>query len=186
METTLYLVRHGEALGGEDDDPPLSELGRAQARAVGTRLAGLPFDEVLHGSRRRARETAEEIARGLDLRAVYTSHADDRTPEPADQSALTPALREFLAAVPADERDPAGAALDAAMEELGRLGEVDRHVLAVTHNFVIGWVVRAALHAPTIEWTRLNSSNGALTIVQFRSGQSPRLVAFNDTGHLPD
>ena len=45
MTTRVYLARHGSTLlGGEDrfageTDVPLSEIGRAQARALGARLA---------------------------------------------------------------------------------------------------------------------------------------------------
>lgn len=186
MESTLYLVRHGEAAETEDPDPGLTERGAAQAVAVGVRLRDVQFDGVLHSSRRRARETAEIVARSL-RRGVpqHSPHADDRTPIPSDQSSMSASLRAFLAGVPADERDEDGRSLDRSIEALRRADGADRQLLIVTHNFVIAWFVRDAVGAPPMAWTRLNSSNGALTIVRHRTDEPARLIAFNDTGHLP-
>ena len=85
----LWLVRHGESMGNladaqahasgagrleldvRDPDVPLSDTGRAQARAVGVHLADLPADErptvVLSSPFARARETAELAVEALDL-----------------------------------------------------------------------------------------------------------------------
>jgi serine/threonine-protein phosphatase PGAM5 len=185
VETTLYLVRHGEAADVDHLDPPLTDLGRAQARAVGARLSGIHFNDVLHSSRRRARETAAIMSDSIVGCVPRDSiHAADRTPVPTDQSGLSARLRAFMAGVPEDERDADGRALDQSIDALRGVHDADRHVLVVTHNFVIGWFVRDALDAPPITWTRLNSANGALTILRYRSGEPPRLIAFNDTGHL--
>ena len=185
VESMLYFVRHGEADASDSSDPGLSDLGRMQAQAVGARLSGVPLDDVIHSSRHRARETAAIIAQSLDgVRPRYSEHADDRTPIPGDQSSISDALRSFFDSVPEDERDPGGQRLDQSIDELSRARRGDQRLLVVTHNFVIGWFVRAALGAPVDAWTRLNSANGALTILRYRLGEPARLIAFNDTGHL--
>ncbi|WP_209305444.1 histidine phosphatase family protein [Blastococcus sp. CT_GayMR20] len=58
MAARLYLVRHAEAVGQEDIDPGLSDRGRAQAQALGGRLASVRPAGILPGPRRRAAETA--------------------------------------------------------------------------------------------------------------------------------
>jgi broad specificity phosphatase PhoE len=56
----LYLVRHGRASAGwEQDDPGLDDLGRAQAEAVADRLAPVGPLALVTSPLRRARETAE-------------------------------------------------------------------------------------------------------------------------------
>ena len=64
----VYLVRHAQAAGGEPDDlRPLTAEGRADARALGERLArdGVRAAAVISSPLLRARETAAEIARAL-------------------------------------------------------------------------------------------------------------------------
>jgi probable phosphoglycerate mutase len=66
--TTITLVRHGDpdwAPGGgaSVDDPGLTPYGRRQAQAVAAALARTPVDFLYVSPYRRARETAEPIAR---------------------------------------------------------------------------------------------------------------------------
>src|SRR6476619_7985509 len=64
----VYLVRHAQAAGGDPDDlRPLTAEGRADARALGERLAhdGVHATAVISSPLLRARETAAEIARAL-------------------------------------------------------------------------------------------------------------------------
>lgn len=76
---SLLLIRHGQsewnALGRWQGqaDPPLTELGRRQAKAAATTLAGWPADraiqEVASSTLIRSRSTAEAIADHLNLSA---------------------------------------------------------------------------------------------------------------------
>ena len=60
----LFVVRHAEAAPGEPDDlRPLTDAGRATARAVAASLAAEGVELVLSSPLLRARETAGEIAR---------------------------------------------------------------------------------------------------------------------------
>ena len=67
--TELILVRHGETLWNRErrmqgqTDTPLSAIGRAQAQAVGQRLARHPFVALYSSDLTRAWDTAAAIAR---------------------------------------------------------------------------------------------------------------------------
>jgi phosphohistidine phosphatase len=64
----LFVVRHAEAAPGEPDElRPLTDAGRAVARALGERLAGEQVDAVLSSPLLRARETAAVIARAVGV-----------------------------------------------------------------------------------------------------------------------
>jgi broad specificity phosphatase PhoE len=73
--TTLLLARHGETDWNQarrwqgHADRPLTDRGRAQAAALGDRLADIALDAVYSSDLRRARETAEAVAlpHGLDV-----------------------------------------------------------------------------------------------------------------------
>jgi phosphohistidine phosphatase len=71
----VYLLRHAHALDiGEqgvqtDEDRPLSDQGHKQVELVAdaiTRLS-LKFDQILTSPLRRALETAQQLARGLEM-----------------------------------------------------------------------------------------------------------------------
>ena len=79
MALRLLLIRHAQTVWNRDrryqgwQDSPLSEVGRAQAEAVGRALSSEPLKAVYSSTLGRARETAEAIAafHGLPV------HADD-------------------------------------------------------------------------------------------------------------
>ena len=190
--TLLYLVRHGEQqhapTGNDDPSLGLSPRGEEQARLLGTRLAGVPFDIVRHSPLRRAAETARILSGYLPGVPVSMSELlDDRTPVPisGQEDAVPWQYRWFLDTIPPEERDHGSAQLDAAVAQLMVAGETDHCELLITHNFVIGWFVRHVLNAPWWRWMGLNQSNCALTIIQVSTSQPPALITFNDTGHLP-
>lgn len=68
----LLLIRHGLPMhvqnpDGRPADPPLSETGRAQAERMAEWLAGHRIDRLYSSPLRRARETAEPLARAFGL-----------------------------------------------------------------------------------------------------------------------
>lgn len=68
----VFIVRHAEASPGEPDElRPLTESGRAVARALGERFRGAGVAAVLSSPLLRARETAAPIAHaaGVEPRA---------------------------------------------------------------------------------------------------------------------
>ncbi|WP_369070411.1 histidine phosphatase family protein [Kineococcus terrestris] len=79
--TRIALVRHGETdwnlhgrLQGRSD-VPLNDTGRAQARALAPWFTGGAWDAVVSSPLARARETAEIVAAGADLRLTGTDDA---------------------------------------------------------------------------------------------------------------
>lgn len=74
----VLLVRHGEQelvanmTLGDAVDAPLSEMGRRQAAAIGTRMASVDIDAVYSSPLQRARDTAVAIAgpHGLEVTEV--------------------------------------------------------------------------------------------------------------------
>lgn len=76
----ILLARHGETPWNAEgryqgqEDIPLSEVGQAQARALGARLAGLRIDRAVASPLVRARVTAE-LALGDARKAMLTTDA---------------------------------------------------------------------------------------------------------------
>ncbi len=71
--TTILLVRHGETDWNREGrwqghaDPPLNDAGRRQAEQLAETLVAEPPAAVYSSDLRRARETAEVVARRLDV-----------------------------------------------------------------------------------------------------------------------
>ncbi|MET9645300.1 histidine phosphatase family protein [Streptomyces syringium] len=185
----LYLVRHGEAASEESG---LTEAGRRQAVLIGERLRDIPLAVVHHGRLPRAEQTARLIGdqlKNVPLRVSeaagdyvpYTPARDELPEESADF------LLRFLAGATEEERahGPALArqALDAFTGPVN--GEQDRHELVVTHNFLVAWLVRDAMHAPQWRWLGLNHCNAALTVIRYAPGRPASVLASNDMRHLP-
>lgn len=84
MQTTLYLLRHGEtienAYGIFQGQTPghLSEKGKKQAAAMRSEVARLHFDAVLCSDLQRCKDTAGIVLAGTDIIPQYTTLLRER------------------------------------------------------------------------------------------------------------
>jgi probable phosphoglycerate mutase len=153
----LWIARHAEAV---DDESALSARGRLQALLLGARLAGVPITRISHSPLPRAAETATIVAGAL----------------PGVPVAAAPELTDS---------DPSESP-EAAAAMVTRFGRPAADELLITHNFQVAWFVRDALSAPAERWRGLNQCNAALTVIGYREGRPPAVVAFNEMSHLPE
>lgn len=197
--TTLVLVRHGvtdatgHRLGGRTQTA-LSDAGRAQARAVGKRVAALPVRAVYASPLARTWQTAELIgeAVGRDpvacegLLEVDYGRWTDRSLKSVARTKMWPVIqsRPSLASFPDGEtiRRAQLRAADA-VEEL-----VARHrralIVAVSHADVIKVLVAFYLSLPLDAFQRLHVTPASVTVLSLSPGGRPALVRFNDDGPL--
>lgn len=185
MTRFLYLIRHGEA---SPHDGPLSEVGREQARLTGQRLRDVPFAAIWHGPLVRAAQTAAIIAKDFpQVQVTALELIGDYIPSDPDLAGLPPSYAQFVAQYPPAERAQGAALAADAIERFSQPGSDgdDTHELLVTHNFLIGCLVSHALDAPSWRWLGLNQMNCALTVLAYEKSMPPRLISFNDAGHLP-
>jgi broad specificity phosphatase PhoE len=202
MTTRIYLARHGSTLlGGEDrfageTDVQLSEIGRAQARALGARLAIERIDAAYASPLSRARETARLVAgphgrevivspelreishgrwEGHTRTEVESLYPDDYARWESDPFTFAPPGGETGLAVTAR-------ALPALLEIVAAHGE--GQVLVVSHKATIRLLVSALLgFDPRNYRDRLDQSPACLNILDFRDATRARLTLFNDTSH---
>jgi probable phosphoglycerate mutase len=124
----VWLIRHADAYAGLEGlnegvlDPPLSPVGLDQAARLARRLAEVPLGSVWSSRLRRARETAEAVARahGLEvreddrLREVRTDWDEGRSgslkepgvypfvePEPEVVERMSAVVEDVVAGLPA-------------------------------------------------------------------------------------
>ncbi|MFF8712850.1 histidine phosphatase family protein [Streptomyces sp. NPDC015184] len=185
----LYLARHGEAT---PDESCLTDNGRRQALLLGERLRHVPLTAVHHGPLPRAAQTARLICDQLDgvhpqpsePAGDYLPHLPEREELPVERA---DSMLARLSGFPAEERECGpGLAREALARFTGPVeGDEPRHELVVTHNFLIGWLVRDALDAPEWRWMGLHQANAALTVIRYATDRPASVLLFNDTGHLP-
>ncbi|MGW3044633.1 histidine phosphatase family protein [Kitasatospora sp. NPDC001159] len=187
----LYLARHGEAA---TEDSGLTAAGRRQAVLLGRRLADRPITAVHHGPLPRAAQTArligEQLGGGVAVSACaeagdYVPYLPPRDELPEDSAEF---LLRFLSDTTAEE---AADGQDLARRAVARFtgpaaGTEERHELVVTHAFLVGWLIRHTVDAPTWRWLGLTAANAALTVLRFAPGRPSAVLLLNDQGHLPE
>jgi probable phosphoglycerate mutase len=202
MPTRVLLVRHGQsewnAVGRwqGQQDPPLSDLGRRQARAAAATLGAI--DAVFASDLQRASETAAIIATDLgvlpivvdpDLRERCAGEWEGLTRAEIERDwpgYLDPAADRHIGFASGPRRrppswEPDESVLGRALGALGRIHEAipDGDVLAVTHGGLI-YVIEGHLGAP---FERM--ANGAARVVEVdgdRLRLGDRLLLVTDEG----
>jgi glucosyl-3-phosphoglycerate phosphatase len=189
MTDRLILVRHGESTWNAEErlqgqlDPPLSERGREQSRALAGLVDGVPGERVVCSDLGRARETAElmGLAPGrFDARWREIDVGSWAGEVAADIDAQGDELTNWRGG---PRRAPDGepwetfaARVAGALDELIATGGP---WLVVCH----GGCIRAAVaHVTGADALRLGAPpNGSTTVLEL--GRRPRLLVY---GSLPD
>ncbi|WP_067826707.1 histidine phosphatase family protein [Nocardia inohanensis] len=212
---SLTMVRHGESTGnarkaadeaaglerfdesGRDADTPLSELGRAQARAVGTELCAgdRRFDTVLSSPFVRARTTAELALKSLPIQCI---RVDERLRD-RDTGVLFGytelGIRRHF---PLEHRErerksrfyyrpPGGESFtDVALRLRTLLRELDGHVLIFTHDVVVvmaRYILGDLDEATILDIERNQIGNASISRWE-RVESGLELVTYGDVTHL--
>ena len=201
--TLVLIVRHGltastgTALTGWTPGISLDDRGKAQASAVGARLAGLPIDAIISSPLDRCRETAEAIARArngtalpvqLDDR-VGECHYGDWTGQPLRKLAkdpLWPVVQAHPSAVrfpgPAGESmvDMQARAVSALRDWNQRLGR-DAVYVVCSHGDVIKSILTDSLGMHLDMCQRIQVDPCSLSVIRY-TPLRPFVLRMNDTG----
>jgi broad specificity phosphatase PhoE len=200
--TRFILVRHGQTDWNRVErfrgrvDVPLNDVGLAQARATGERVAREWSPAAVYSSPlSRARRTAEAIASRLDLRVQAHPGLEDidygewqgRTPEEA--RALWPGVVDAWYDSPQAARIPSGETLEEvrtrAMEAIREIaGDHEGETVAVVaHTVVNRAILLGVLGLGSDRFWRLAQEPCAINVFEEQAGEFT-LVSMNDTCHL--
>ncbi len=199
--TTTLLLRHGQTVLSVEKrfsgvgDQPLTELGRAQAAAAAARLASAGARAVVTSPVRRARETAELVARaaGVELaiepglRETDFGDWEGYTFGEVQQKwprELTAWLADTAVAPPFGESFDATAtrvrqARDRVLATYG-----GQRLVLVSHVTPIKTLLRFALDAPPSALYRMHLDLACLSEVDWYSDGPAVVRSLNDTHHL--
>jgi broad specificity phosphatase PhoE len=199
----LILIRHGESTWNHAGriqgwvDSPLSEWGQRQAEKLAERLAALPITAVYTSHLKRALETAQAIARTLDLSLTV----DERLQEYGigDLEGLTieevkeryPAIylgwRETSLWIPLPGEEGREVFAQRVREAMADIvaNYPEEAVAVVTHGGVIGIFLAGLLGLGAGKRLPFVFDNASLSVIEW-DGRRTRISSLNDTCHLGD
>lgn len=176
MTTSVFLVRHGRTVLNAQDrlrglaDPPLDEVGVAQAEAVAAALDAQDVVAVHSSPLGRAVATAQVIAARFGINAMADPRFNDRDYGPwtgHERAAVIAQFGSVSAAPGVESTDSVLARVRPALDAVRRDGHA---VVVVSHDAVISPLVHAidpAIDAviPTGSWSELRWQDGEWTVV---------------------
>lgn len=203
--TRLYLIRHGQSAGnaagrfGGHGVTPLSDLGREQAELTSQVLAKEGIDAIYSSDLIRAVQTAEPLARRLNLPIRTSKSFRERNV----------GVLEGLTFDESKERYPRDyyALINRNIHHVITKGESYRHLLkritaelrtilrehpreriaVFSHTGAICFLtlhLLGAIHKGTRETPWVITSNCGINRFEFRGPRNVRVLALNDTRHL--
>lgn len=203
VPTTIYFVRHGETVltptrkfsGTGALDPELTEVGLAQAERVAGEVAKLEPHILISSPLKRARQTADAIARSTGLTVID----DTDWYELSFGSWDGKSIEEVKAETPEDYQawvnssshrpgggesyDEAALRIDAAMEKVLNLYP-GKKVVVVTHNGVIKSAANLAIGGPNDGVFHMDATPCSISSISLWPSDGLRaLRSFNEHGH---
>jgi len=202
VTTRFIVVRHGETewnvakrIQGARDSA-LTANGRAQAEAIGQRLARERFDALISSNLGRAVQTAERVSAHSGLPIRTDARLQERnfgagegmTYEEIDRAYPDVFSRERETdpdiVIPGGEsRRQFHDRVHAAFEALAREHDGKR-VAVITHGGVLSTLYRVVHGIPVAHAHRITISNASYNAVAF-DADAWTLEAWDDTAHLP-
>jgi 2,3-bisphosphoglycerate-dependent phosphoglycerate mutase len=209
----LYLIRHGDAvpdveeivLGGAYKDQPLSGRGRKQAEALADRLKEVTFNTIYSSPLRRTKETAEPLAKMLnlpifieeDLREVEFNSLEQVLPPDTPKDVLVSTLRErlFRSAVAAaegywtlvegaEDRQKFRGRVVKVVDEIARRHPGER-VAVFAHGGTINVYMAELLGIDRdYFYPNYNTSINIARVLPHENGAERLLLCLNDAAHL--
>lgn len=194
--TTFYFIRHGQK-ETVPFDPPLTEIGVKQAEVTAKYIKDIPFKAIIVSQKTRAQETAQIIAKQLNLPVSIDSRLQERLEWEKNVS-----FEEFIEEWNKTDIDRIyqpkkgkssndnGKQMKEVLDEVANTYE-DGNVLIVTHGGSIGDLLRC-LFTEEVITHKTEPISGAkyidilecsVTVIQ-KSEKDYKLLRLGDISHL--
>jgi 2,3-bisphosphoglycerate-dependent phosphoglycerate mutase len=213
----IFFVRHGESegnLGGDysPSDPPLTELGHAQAARAGLALTGQAITALYTSPMMRSMQTAKALHEVLGLpiqvrielaeayRPAWPVPPEANEPIPKRGLTIAEAKTMFCAAkYPKDTADDARwweahvregregayARAAAALKSFREQHSGEDRIVVVTHGAFGSVLLGVALECPPTDQNRFSQYNCAVSLLE-TTPEGARLHYQNRVDHLPE
>ncbi len=197
----LILVRHGETTDNSSQrywgatDVPLSEMGVAQARRLGSRLAAEEFSAAYCSALQRAVCTAEEIAQRHNLQVKSCPELNEVNFGRIEGYSVEEIRAEYpdfykeWASWDPDMAFPGGESVSDFKERIGKFilrlkkDNPGGSVLVVAHAGSLRMLICNLLELPLSYWRKLKLDLASVSRIELTETRAV-LACLNDTGHL--
>lgn len=210
----VYFVRHGQSVDNiapifQSQNSPLSPVGREQAKIIAARVTGLSFETIVASPVRRAKETAEIIAKIVEKNPKYSDLFVERIKPSAidgkpyedsvankiwrdwEKSLYTPGMR----VADGENYDDLIMRADKALAFLK--DQTEQSVVVVTHGYFLRTIVARVILGDLLTGEIFKNfqkiahmENTGLTVLKYQSAfeEEPRwrLWIYNDHAHLAE
>ena len=201
MVITLILARHGETdwnsikkIQGSSDSSTLTKKGKEQARLLAEKINSMQIDVIYCSELKRAKETADIIAKKLKLPISYSKELNERSFGELEGGNVDEVFG-MLRSIPLDRRyfyQPKGGESLAQFEKRVYLeteeiirANKDKVVLIVTHGGVIRALIHLFKRTPFEQRSDLYIPNTSLTVFKMEESEIiEEIIA--DSGHLTE
>ncbi len=201
MQTSVYLVRHGQTAWNKEEifrgrtDVPLDETGQKQAALAGQYFREMEIHAIYSSPLARARETAQAIARILNLKVEpleamidmsfgkWEGHAHQEIRKIDSETYRQWVESPHLAKLPGGESlDDVSTRSMAALEELVR-NHVGKNLVLVSHRVICKVLICGILGLDNSHFWQISQDATAINLIQYRNGKYI-LSLMNETCHL--
>ncbi len=177
MYLQLYIIRHGESMGNIETDevfehinPPLTQHGKNQARALGERFKSLDNYTLYASPLIRARETAAAISTDMIIDPDLTEEGT---------RAVENGFEHFE-----ETYDECIARAKRVIEKLKTRHRNHENVIVVCHGCFAQFLIKAALDIDNT--MRFSIYNASVSKINFCDEELPKLALQNDISHLKE
>ncbi len=199
--TSIYLVRHGQTAWNKEEifrgrtDVPLDETGQKQAALAGQYFREMEIHAIYSSPLARARETAQAIARILNLKVEpleamidmsfgkWEGHAHQEIRKIDSETYRQWVESPHLAKLPGGESlDDVSTRSMAALEELVR-DHAGKNLVLVSHRVICKVLICGILGLDNSHFWQISQDATAINLIQYRNGKYI-LSLMNETCHL--
>lgn len=212
IEKIVYFVRHGQSADNvapvfQSPDSPLNEKGLQQAERIADRVSKLSFDALIASPFRRAKETAEAIAKATQKEPEFSELFVERIKptsingKPYTDEQANIAWREwekslFTPDVQVEDGENFEDIINRAEKALEFLStRPEQSLVVVTHGYFLRTMVARVLLGDSLTGEAFRNfqahaghENTGLTVLRYQGGfeeeSSWRLWIYNDHAHL--
>ncbi len=204
----VYLVRHGESLGNisqvhQAQNCELSQEGQRQADKLAARFSDLAVDLLISSPITRAAQTAEKIAKVVNLPIHYDRRIEEirRPSSVVGKKASDPQVAKLWATIRSHQHDPdyhhsdeenffdVKKRMQSFLQELPTRKE--SNIVVVSHGHALRIFLGLMILGPEFSSHEFHAmidhtsiSNTGLTICEYENHGNWRILTLNDHAHL--